>query len=129
MAKEPVQLKATPTPPKKEVILEKPKVPLESEKDQEVNVREIIEGVEKKKDTNSNVELSNPAKKVPSPSPRSSPIKDFSRGSTTPPSVPSPLRSRATSVESLSSSKRDSVELEAIKLPSVRQLAQQFSVS
>lgn len=103
-----------------EIPLERTKVPLEKTD----SVREKFEERGRKKESDVEVPL---IKKAPRPvsSPRSTPDKDLGGGSST----PSPNRSRQPSVESRELKKKDAVELHTIRLPSVRQLAQQFNVS
>ncbi len=87
------------------------------------SVREKVNERERKQE----VETELPLKKALSSSPRPSPEKELVASSPTP-STGTPVRSRNGSVDSRTSSKRDSADLEVIKLPSVKQLAQQFNV-
>lgn len=100
-------------------MLEKVKVPLEKKE----SVRDKINERERKQE----VEPELPLKKTLSSSPRPSPEKELVSSSPTP-STETPVRSRNGSADSRTSSKRDSADLQVIKLPSVKQLAQQFNV-
>lgn len=103
-----------------ERVVEKAKVPLENKDSFNMRVQKQ-EGTDKKKEIEQDVTV----KKVASSSPLASEKESRVSSSPTPVAFSRP---RQIVTETAAPAKRDSADLEVIKLPSVKQLAQQFNV-